>query len=346
MRVAAAILLSIPLIACSTQTVPPPPPTQTAVAQSQAANLRTHLDLLLGEHVMIVAKESAAAVNHADEYPAYTSLLATNSNDLTTVFGRAFGTTAAQQFAQLWNRQNGMLVDYAIGVVAHNDDKSSAAMTGLTGTFVAQFAQLISAQSGVPADTVSQIMAKQEADDKAFIDDLFAGRFSTYFADLHRAYAQTSQLGDALAVQIAQLFPDKFSGDPAVRRVDLRVSSNLLLQEHSYLSTMATAAAVAKRDSEKTAAVSALATSAKTLAKVWLDWDGALVAYAANSHLQSSTFIDTLTTATGATTPNVRFFVEATIKAVDDQKAKSSRTIADDDRAAATATQPIADSIA
>ena len=62
--------------------------------------------------------------------------------------------------------------------------------------------------------------------------------------------------------------------------------------------------------------------------------------------MQSSTFIDTLTTATGATTPNVRFFVEATIKAVDDQKAKSSRTIADDDRAAATATQPIADSIA
>ena len=231
---------------------------------------------------MIVAKESAAAVNHADEYPAYTSLLATNSNDLTTVFGRAFGTTAAQQFAQLWNRQNGMLVDYAIGVVAHNDDKSSAAMTGLTGGFVAQFAQLISTQSGVPADTVSQIMAKQEADDKAFIDDVFAGRFSTYFADLHRAYAQTSQLGDALAVQIAQLFPDKFSGDPAARRVDLRVS----------------------------------------------------------------TFIDTLTTATGATTPNVRFFVEATIKAVDDQKAKSSRTIADDDRAAATATQPIADSIA
>jgi hypothetical protein len=37
--------------------------------------------------------------------------------------------------------------------------------------------------------------------------------------------------------------------------------------------------------------------------------------------------------------------VNATIKVVDDQRAKSSKTIAGDDRAAATSMQPIADSI-
>jgi hypothetical protein len=37
--------------------------------------------------------------------------------------------------------------------------------------------------------------------------------------------------------------------------------------------------------------------------------------------------------------------IDATVKAVDDQKSKATKTLADDDRAAATAMQPIADSL-
>src|SRR5205807_1486885 len=138
--------------------------------------------------------------------------------DLAALFGRAFGTTTSAQLAQTWNLQNGYLVDYAIGVVTHNDAKANGAMSGLTNGFVPQFAQLISAASRMPLDPVTQLTSQQVLEDKGFIDDLFAGHYATYYADLHRAYAQTSRFGDALAAQIAQDFPDKFPGDPSAHR--------------------------------------------------------------------------------------------------------------------------------
>jgi len=178
---------------------------------------------------------------------------------------RAVGSTGADQFAQAWNTQNGYLVDYAIGAVTHNGDKANTAMSGLTGKFVPQFAQLISGLSGLPLDPVTQLISQQVLEDKAFIDDVFAGQYASFYSDLHKAYAQASRLGDALAVQLAQKFPDKFPGDPSAHPVDVRASFNELFQEHSYLATMATDAVVAGRSSEKPAAAAALAANGEAL---------------------------------------------------------------------------------
>ena len=53
---------------------------------SKAADLRVRLDLLLGEHVIVIAKDSlAATANRADEYAGYATLLTVNGNDLTLV---------------------------------------------------------------------------------------------------------------------------------------------------------------------------------------------------------------------------------------------------------------------
>src|SRR5256885_9982097 len=124
-------MLGLALLACTSQGHASTSPFASPTVQSQAADLRTHLDLLLGEQVMIVAKETAAAVNHSDQYASYTTLLATNSADLSGTIGRAFGNTSATQFGQAWNVQNGYLVDYAIGVVTHNDSQANSAMSGL-----------------------------------------------------------------------------------------------------------------------------------------------------------------------------------------------------------------------
>ncbi|HKW07250.1 MAG TPA: hypothetical protein VJS19_06730, partial [Candidatus Dormibacteraeota bacterium] len=62
------VVIGLLLVACSSQNVPGPSPSPTSPAQSLAADLRTRMDLLLSEHVMIVAKETASAVNHSDEY--------------------------------------------------------------------------------------------------------------------------------------------------------------------------------------------------------------------------------------------------------------------------------------
>ena len=314
-----------------------------SLAQTPAADLRTHLDLLLGEHVMIVAKESSAAVNHSDEYAAYTALLAANSTDLATLFGRAFGATAASQLGKSWETQNGYLVDYAIRVASHDDDKANAATAALTGTFPTQFGQVIAASTGIAANVISDLAHQQVLLDKAFVDDVAAQRFASFYTDLDKAYQHSSQLGDVLARRVAARFPDRFPGDPSARAAESRVELNLMFQEHSYLATMATDSAVTKRASEKSAAVAALASNGKALQKAWSDWDAAIVAYAMGGDLDGAGHVDTLMSASGAPITAVRHYVDATARVIDDQRSQPSKTLADDDRAAATATQPIAD---
>ena len=364
LRLAAVVILCAGLLACSTET-PSNNPSAPATQQPQAADLRTHLDLLMAEQVMIVAKETSAAANHSDSYAGYTALLSTNAADLSALMGRAFGNTTGAQFMDEWSAQNGYLVDYAIGVVTHNDGKAKDAMTGLTTTFVPQFAQLVSDTSRLPLDPVTQLTTQQVLEDKVFIDDLAALKYSAFYQDLHTAYAQTFRLGDALAQQIAQRFADKFPGDPATPVVDMRVSINQLMQEHSYLVTMATDAAVAGRAPEKAAANDALAANADMLGTafakalgnssatqfdtVWKARNNALLAYAsgdaASGQGLAGSFPGVFASLAHVSKSHVMSQLSATIKVIDDQRTKASTTVAGDDRAAASAMQPIADSI-
>jgi hypothetical protein len=353
-----ALIVLAALTACTLQNSPPPSPSPTSPAQSQAADVRTRMDLLLSEQVMIVAKESAAAVNHSDEYTAYASLLSLNAADLSGLVARAFGNTAGVQFMNVWSGQNGLLVDYAIGVVTHNDDKAKAAISNLDSSFAPQLTQLIAATSHLPSDPTSRLIMEQVSDDKAFIDDVFAGDFKSYYAHLHRAYTHTSRLGDLLAEEIAVDFPDRFPGDPTDPSVDARVTLNLDLQEHSYLATMATDATVGGRNSEKAEAFLALMGNNDGMRSVvednrfslaWSREVGSLSAYAANGDPASAkslteTVASELAAVSKASAGAVSHHENATIKVVDDQRAKAP-TLAEDDRAAATSMQPIADSI-
>jgi len=358
-------MLGAALLSCTGQGAATSSPLASPSLHTQAGDLRTHLDLLLSEHAMIVAKESAAAVNHSDQYASYTTLLATNSADLSGLIASAYGTTTAAQFAQVWNSQNAFLVDYAIGVVTHNDIKAVAAMSALTGSFAPQFAQLVNAMSRLPLDQVTLLMRQQIQDDKAFIDDVFAGDYANYYVHVDRAYAQTTHFGDALATEIALKFPDKFPGDPFTHGADVHVSLSNLLQEHSYLATMATDAAIAGRTAESTAGASALAGNGAALAavfaasigpaagsrftEIWTVRDNALLGYAVGTsgakQVLTEKFVTDFTALAHIDKPQLVDQVNATIKVIDDQRAKSSKTVANDDRAAATAMQPVADSI-
>jgi hypothetical protein len=347
-----------------TATTTPSSSPATNPAATLAGDLRTRVNLLLGEQVMIVAKESIAAINHTDEYAAYTTLLATNSSDVSDIFRRAFGTTTAIRLADSWNTQNAYLVDYAIGVATHNDSKSKTAMSDLTQKFVPQFAQLASEASHLPLDPLTQLLSQQVLQDKVFIDDYSAKRYPAFFADLHRAYTQASRVGDALSVEIAHRFPDKFPGDPELRAVSIRTSANQNLQEHAYLSTMATASSIASRTAESSAAVSALATSSSSVAALYASTLGilpdvlveqlgieqnALIAYAAGESaakpVLTEQFVDRFATAAHVDRNHLAHHVTATLKVIDDQRAQNWSSIANDDRAAATSIQAMGDSI-
>ena len=325
---------------------------------SPAAGVRTHLDLLLGEHVMILAKETAAAVDHDDDYAGYTALLTSNASELADLIRSAFGDTAADNFRKSWTAQNASLVDYGIGVVTHNDNKASSAMSMLTGQLVPDLAGRITDMSGLASASVTQFLTEQLNYDKAFIDDAGAQNYSSFYADLQTAYFAGNRLGDALAARIAVKFPDRFPGDPTVPAVDRQVSVNVLLQEHAFLVTMTTDAVAGARDADRAAAAVALNTNAGALSRslsvtgfdaAWSARITALIAYAQQGDATTRQAViatgSKVASSVGIGSGSVADELNALIKVIDDQRAKASDRIPGDDRTAATSMQPVADAI-
>ncbi|HEX7263334.1 MAG TPA: hypothetical protein VF383_04050 [Candidatus Dormibacteraeota bacterium] len=349
-------------------------------ADSKAADLRVRLDLLLGEHVMVIAKSSlAATANRSDEYVGYGNLLILNAADLSAVMTSAFGTSAAATFDQIWAEQNNYFVDYTVGLVSHNANKSNGASSGLVNGFVPKFSQYMSSMSSIPLDPITLLMTEQVLETKAIIDDQAALNNPKMFADLHRAYAQASRIGDALADAIAGKFPDKFPGDPASKAVDFRASLDSLLEEHSYLASMTTSAIAAGRNTEQAAALSVLAANADSLGtlfsqilgtdigtrfdQVWGARDAELVVYAGAADAASrqdaqdslmNSFVaqfaslvhDSTDLAESAISNAARSQIADMIRVVDDQRSRSATLVAADDHTAAAATNPVGDLIA
>ena len=349
-------------------------------ANSKAADLRARLDLLLGEHVFVIAKASLAATsNRADEYRGYATLLTVNGGDLSAVIGSAFGASSAATFDQVWAEQNNDFVDYTVGVASHDASRSSAAASGLVSAFVPHFVQFMSSMARIPTDLMTELATEQVVETKAIIDDQAALNNAKMFMDLHQAYAQVSRIGDALASAIARKFQDKFPGNPANRAADFRVSLDNLLQENSYLATMATSATAAGRSTEQAAALSAMSANAAALVsvfsqlfgaavgtrfgQVWGARDADLVVYASNAPAASRqgalssltiNFVaqfsglvhDTTDLGPDQIANPVSAQVADTVRVIDDQRTNAAGAVGADDHTAAAATSPVADLIA
>lgn len=353
-------------------------PVASNAVDSKAADFRTRLDLLLGEQVAVIAKESSAAGRGA-EYVSYLRLLTANGNDLTELVRSALGDTAATSFGQIWSAQNDNVVNYTIGLVTHDQTKADGAMSGLRGKFVQQLSQFLAGATQLPQDPIAQLASEHVFETKAMIDDQIAQNYPKMYADLHTAYAQASRMGDAIAPSIAQRFPDKFPGSASSPAVDMRVTMNSLLQEHQYLATMTTNAKTGGRTAEQGAATRALAANAAALGtlfsdllgapsgtqfdQVWAAKDAALIGYAAASTsgakqsaltrlkgifvTQLAGFISDSTDLPPTTSlPAIQAQIEATITVIDDQRSRSSINVAADDRFAEASMETVADLIA
>jgi hypothetical protein len=335
-------------------------------SDSKAADFRTRLDLLLAEHTMLAAKQAIAASNHSDAYAGYLVLLTANATSLVDLVRSAYGNTAATQFDEAWRIQNGYVIDYTIGLVTHNDDKSNGAMSGLLNGFVPQFAKLVASLTSISVASTTQLQTQLIAQLKEVIDKEVAQTYTAMYPALRLAYATSALVGDALAISVVQQFPDKFPGDASNKSVDARVALNGLLQEHSYLATMTTDAAFNQRTAEQTAAAASLGANAEALSKLFTEVVGSaagatvqqlwgarnsdLIAYATTGDAAArqgltDKFVTRFYGIAPTAAANTRDQALATIKVIDDQRAKAFKAIAADDRAAAAAMQPIADRI-
>src|SRR5258708_23886170 len=211
----------------------------------------------------------------------------------------------------------------------------------------------MSLMSSIPLDPITELSREQVLETKAMIDDQAALNNAKTFADLRRAYAQASRIGDALASAIANKFPDKFPGNPASKTVDFRVALDNMLEEHSYLATLTTSATAAGRNGEQAAALNAVAANADALGtlfslafgaaigtrfdQVWGARDAELVVYAGTTDAatrqaaladltmtfvaQFASLIDDATNLAGAPPSHpIQLQIEATVRTIHDQR--------------------------
>jgi hypothetical protein len=380
-----AALTAVLVVGCTgssqTQASPSPSATSSIVApnpaESKAADFRIRLDLLLGEHVFIIAKQSSAPARQA-EYTSYLRLLTTNSTDLTDLVRSAMGDTVAGQFEQIWNAQNDYLVSYTIGLVTHNKAKADAAQSGLSGTFVPQFSQFLTEVTQGPPDVITPLVSQHMLETKGMLDDQQAKNYPRLYADLRTSYANAARVGDAIAPRIAGRFPDKFPGNVSGPAVDLRATLNIVFQEHVYLTTMRTSAVIGRRPAEQAAAAAALVANSTTLDAqltaafgsstalgfdhAWAAGDAAMIAYASAATAASKQqalaqltdasvtqlagwLADTTNVAADASRSVLESEVEAVTTVIDDQRARSWSRLAADDRSAEASSEVVADLI-
>lgn len=308
---------------------------------------------------MLFAKVAIAAENHTDEYPGYAMLMAESSDDLARTIGEAFGNTASSQFAELWSGQDAGFVDYTVGVVTHDQGKAQAGLLS-AGTSATQIAQLFAAQLHT-SSSLTEAFNQLIAPIKEFVDDGFAQSYALMYRDIDSAFTDAAGLGDLLAPQITAEFPDKFPGDVSSAAVQKRTLTNERLLERAYLETMVTDALAAGRSGEAGQALASPVLSPNSLAthigrgdpafvQAWSQRDTALERYASGGdesarEVLEQNFVQRLASATGAPSSATGDQVAATLKAVDDQRRKDYNGLPADDRAAATAMQPIADAI-
>ena len=240
--------------------------TASVVTDSPAADLRTKLNVALGEHLILASKATGAALDgRNDEFAAYGSLLNKNGTDLGAMLGTVYGQDAADAFNKIWSAHNGFFVDYTTGVAKKDKAMQDKAVKDLTTVYVPQFAELISGATGLPEDAVVTLTTEHVTQTKAVVDAQAKGDWKAAYAAIRTAYAHMQMIGDALAPAIVAKSPDKIAGDPSNSGVDLRVALNQLLQEHLYLASDATAAALGGRTDEFAAAGTALNTNGTDL---------------------------------------------------------------------------------
>ena len=136
---------------------------------------------------------------------------------------------------------------------------ADGAVKDLTTIYVPEFSAFLAGATGLPEDAVAGLVTDHVLQTKAVVDAQASGDWEAAYDAIRAAYAHMQMIGDALAPAIAE--GKDIDGDAATAGVDFRVALNQLLQEHLFLASFATDAALGGRTDEFAAAGAALNTN-------------------------------------------------------------------------------------
>ena len=282
------------------------PPTRSFAAQHvqlspldpkrQAVELRTGLEELFGQDVFVGIRVTRSRLRGDPDFTqAAVDALSRNSDDLTTLIGRVYGSARANEFRRLWESQQEGLVAYARAASQH-DQAAKAAARGQLDAFPGRIAQFLHdlTSGGAAAPAISSRLSTHIDDLIRFTDAYAAGDYATAYrierADYERQFALGTLIAAGMVGGRGGALPADFDS-PLTR---LRSTLGELLGEHLQLAVDAMGAALRggpefKADAAQVNADTAQLASAfgvlfgpqsgKRFESVWGDHVDALVSY-------------------------------------------------------------------
>jgi len=184
----------------------------TATSATKAADLRTGLNALLGEHVYLASAATNAALGGRQaEFEAAAAALDANSVDIAKAIGSVYGADAEKAFLPLWRRHIGFFVDYTVGVAAKDKSKQGKAVNDLVGYTEDFGAFLSSANPNLPKTVVADLVKTHVLTLKDVVDAQAAGDPVKANKALRAAYSHMHMIADPLAEAIVKQFSSKYA---------------------------------------------------------------------------------------------------------------------------------------
>jgi hypothetical protein len=204
------------------------------------------MEELFGQDVFVTVRVIRSRLRGDPDFTQATvSAFFRNSNDLTTLIGRVYGSARAAQFRRLWESQQDGLVAYARADSQHDQDAKAAARSQLDALpgRIAEFLHNLTAGGTDTADVSSRLRTHLD-DLMQFTDAYSAGDYATAYRIERADYERQFQLGTVVAAGIvggrAKDLPASFNSP----LTQLRSALGELLGEHMQLMVDAMGAAL------------------------------------------------------------------------------------------------------
>src|SRR5215475_11029134 len=172
--------------------------------QRQTVELRTGLEELFGQDVFVGVRVTRSRLRGDPDFTqAAVSALSRNSDDLTMLLGRVYGSARAEEFRRLWESQQEGLVAYARAASQH-DQAAKAAARGQLDASPRRIARYLDdlTSGGAAAPVISSHLRTHINDLMHFTDAYAAGDYATAYRIERVDYERQFALGTVIAAGI------------------------------------------------------------------------------------------------------------------------------------------------
>ncbi|WP_163528297.1 copper amine oxidase [Halobacillus ihumii] len=181
-------------------------------AVTPAADLRSNLNHLLGEHAGLAMMAMQNGLDGSEDFQASAEALVANTEDLSAAIASVYGEEAGQKFKEMWSGHIADFVTYVKGTAAGDEAQKEKALQALED-YRADFSEFIATatEGKVPADVLSSGLQEHVGYLIGTFDQYAAEDYKQAYDTLRDSYAHMFMTSKALSGGIVSQFPDKFA---------------------------------------------------------------------------------------------------------------------------------------